>query len=890
MKIVNKVTLRHMLRNKKRTLVTIIGVIISVAMITAVSTFAASMFDFMQRMIMEESGNWHVAYLDAKASSLPLIRDDEGTKELYLTHDEGFAKLPTANQKNKPYISLKSYDANAFSHNFVELAEGRFPQSDSEIVLPRSLIEKSGNSWNIGDVITLAVGHREIPTQGESGETVYNQAGQSYSYTDGERLVDTAARTFTVVGMIEDINQDASWSPGYTCFTYLDASKLPVGQTVDAYLTVSKLSNSLYGRAENLEEKLIQAGDTGFDMEYHSTLLGYYGCSNDNGFNAAMYSIAVILILIIMVGSISLIYNAFAISVSERSKQFGMLSSVGATKKQKRDSVFFEGGVIGLISIPLGVLAGLGGAAGVFYFINPLVVKMWSHGFDMTFRVVVSAPAIAAAVVFSILTIFISAYIPARRASKITPIEAIRQSTEIKLSSRQVKTSKLTRKLFGFEAELGLKNLKRNRKRYRATVFSLVISIVLFLAVGYFTDAMTGAYTMTQSNVNFDRSLSVKSSTLEKIQPLIDKVSAVEGTKEWARIRSLRATVELPEDSLTDKAQKALTSQEEQRGSPYAREGQNLMSDGSYVSFNDEYFRAFCEENGLNYNQLNDPEHPTALLLNSMQSKANGVYYEGTVLKNGTYTMTLHDYDEPEKTVDLTVVTLDKALPLGFNPAYQVGSGSTLIVSDSIFDKLLGQINNGEGGECQFQYVSVLQPEYQKNDALAEQYDNAMQDIIDSENSYSGLSYTNLTKLRQQNNTMVIVLNVFVYGFIALITAICIANVFNTISTSISVRKREFAMLRSVGMTPKAFNRMLRYESIFYGLKALLYGIPISIIVMWLMYGSLSEMFQQAFVLPWGNLLIVILGVFLIVGASMLYSSVKVKKANIIDALKDETI
>lgn len=890
MKIINKVTLRHMLRNKKRTLVTIIGVIISVAMITAVSTFAASMFDFMQRMTMEESGNWHVAYLDARASSLPLIRNDEGTGEMYLIRDDGFAALPTANQKNKPYLYLKSYDANAFSHNFVELAEGRLPQTDSEIVLPRSLVEKSGTNWNIGDVITLAIGQREIPYETEDGKTEYTLSGQSYSYTEGERLTDTEARTYTVVGIVEDSNQDASWYPGYTGYTYLDAGKLTSGETVDAYLTVSKLSNSLYGKAQNLSERLTQSGDTGFDMQYHNSLLGYYGCSDNDGFNMAMYSVAVILILIIMVGSISLIYNAFAISVSERSKQFGMLSSVGATKKQKRDSVFFEGGVIGLISIPLGILAGLGGAAGVFYFINPLLIKVWSHGFDLTFRVVVSAPAIAAAVVFSILTILISAYLPARRASKITPIEAIRQSTEIKLSSKQVKTSKLTRKIFGFEAELGLKNLKRNKKRYRATVFSLIISIILFLSVGYFTDAMSGAYTMTQSEVNFDRSLSMRNATVEEAQPLIDKVSAVEGTAQWTRIRSLNTTIGLPEDALTQKSRKVLAYEEDQRGDPYQRENGSLLSDGSYISFNDEYFRAFCKENGIDYEALNDPEHPAALLINNMRAQAGGVYYEGSVLESGTYPIALHDYYEPEKTVSLSAVTLDNALPLGFSPVYQIGTSATLIVSDSVFDKLLESIDNGDNGACQIQYVCVLQPEYQKNDALAEQYDTAMQDIIDKETSYSGLFYTNLTKIRQQNNTMVIVLNVFVYGFIALITAICIANVFNTISTSISVRRREFAMLRSVGMTPKSFNRMLRYESIFYGLKALLYGIPISILVMWLMHRSLYGMFQQAFILPWGNLAIVVLAVFLIVGASMLYSSAKVKKANIIDALKDETI
>ncbi|HJB26799.1 MAG TPA: FtsX-like permease family protein [Firmicutes bacterium] len=889
MKIINKVTLRHMLLNKKRTLVTIIGVIISVAMITAVSTFAASMFDFMQRMEMQDSGNWHVSYLGTKVSSLSAIAEDDGTKEMYVTREDGYAKLPQANQKEKPYLYLQSYDTNAFSHNFIELVEGRFPQADSEIVLPQSLLEKSGNNWKIGDVISLEIGQREVPIEVESGITEYVSVGQTMGYSEDERLKNTEQHTYTVVGIIDSSSKEASWSPGYMAYTYLDTSKLSGDETVDAYLTVSKLDRSLYNRAEDLQTRLQASGDTGATMRYHTSLLAYYGCSDNNGFITAMYSIATILILIIMIGSISLIYNAFAISISERSKQFGMLTSVGATRKQKRDSVFFEGGVIGLISIPIGVAAGLGGAAGVFYFVNQLVIKFWAESFNLTFRVILSLPAIAAAVVFSVLTIFISAYLPARKASKITPIEAIRQSTEIKLTSKQVKTSKLTRKIFGFEAELGLKNLKRNKKRYRATVFSLIISILLFLSVSYFTDALTGAYTMTQTNVNFDRSLTCRGYTLEEIAPVLDKISKVEGTDQWAVIKSLNTEAFVPENALSQKT-KTIVENEESEGQIYSREGERMLFGGDVNSMNEEYLKAFCKANGIDYDKINDPQHPTALFLNSLQAQSGGIYYEGTVLQSGTYSITLRDIYEVETTMDMTVITLDNAVPIGFNPVSNPNVGANLVVGDRVFEKLLETLGQGSNGEYSIQFVSTLTPEYQNNESLMAQYDNSIQSILDGDTSRSGLYYTNLTQARQQQNTLAIILNIFVYGFIALITAICVANVFNTISTSISVRRREFAMLRSVGMTPKSFNRMIRYESIFYGIKALLYGIPISIAVMWMMHGALAEMFQPAFVLPWVNILIAVLSVFLIVGISMLYSSSKVKKANIIDALKDETI
>ncbi len=822
MKIVNQVTLRHMLRNKKRTLVTIIGVIISVAMITAVSTFAASMFDFMQRMEIEDSGNWHVSYQGIKASSLPLIAEDSGTKEMYTIGQDGYAKLPHANQEEKPYLYLQRYDAGAFSHNSIKLTEGRLPQTESEIILPLSLIEESGNPWKIGDTITLSVGQREVPMESETGEIQYYPAGQTFTYSEGERLTDTQERRYTVVGILDTTGKEASWSPGYMAYTYLDTSKLAPEDTVNAYLTVTKLNKSLYGRAEELQDRLKAAGDTGFELDYHNALLMYYGCTDNAGFNNAMYLVALILILIIMTGSISLIYNAFAISVGERSKQFGMLSSVGATKKQKRDSVFFEGGLIGAISISLGILAGLGGAAGVFYFVNRLVLQFWAEGFDLTFRVVLSLPAIVAAVVFSVLTIFISAYIPAKKASKITPIEAIRQSTEIKLTSKQVKTSKLTRKLFGFEAELGLKNLKRNKKRYRATVFSLVISILLFLTVSYFTDALSGAYTMTQTNVNFDRYLTCTNCTLEEAAPLLEKVSKVAGTAEWAVNRNLHTEAFLPESALSEKA-KTVIQKEEADGQSYDREGENILLHGDIVSFNEEYLREFCKANGIDYDKINDPEHPAGLFLNPMQTQAGGVYYEGSVLQNGTYPVTLRDYYTAETTTEIEVLPVD-AVPMGYTPVASLNGGANLIVGEKVFEQLLKEIGQGSGGEYTVQFTSTLEKEYREDEALMAEYDKEVQKILDEDTSGPRAYYMNLTQARQQQNTITIILNIFVYGFITLITAICVANVFNTISTSISVRRREFAMLRSVGMTPKSFNRMIRYESILWDEGAALWA------------------------------------------------------------------
>src|SRR5699024_2857614 len=220
---------------------------------------------------------------------------------------------------------------------------------------------------------------------------------------------------------------------------------------------------------------------------------------------AILLSFVGIIMSVIVVGSVSLIYNAFAISVSERSRHLGMLSSVWATEKQKRNSVFFEGAVIGLFSIPLGIISGLLGIGMTFYFINPLIEDFFSTSVELT--VVVTPMSIVVACAVSMLTIFISTYIPAKRASKISAIDAIRQTMDVKTTGKKLKTSRLVRRIFGIEAEFGLKNLKRNKKRYSVVVFSLVVSIVLFLTVSFFTDQIRKTTDRTQSGINYDMEL-----------------------------------------------------------------------------------------------------------------------------------------------------------------------------------------------------------------------------------------------------------------------------------------------------------------------------------------------------------------------------------------------
>ena len=153
---------------------------------------------------------------------------------------------------------------------------------------------------------------------------------------------------------------------------------------------------------------------------------------------------------------------------------------------------------------------------------------------------------------------------------------------------------------------------------------------------------------------------------------------------------------------------------------------------------------------------------------------------------------------------------------------------------------------------------------------------------------YDGIRINNIKGQMQLMNSTIIVLKTFSYGFITLMTLVAVANIFNTISTSFELRKKEFAMMKSIGITPKGFNKMICLESIFYGLKAILIGIPVSMIINAFMYLALSESISLLNMFDWKIYLITVAAVFIIIGLAMLYSWSKAKHDTIIDTLKTE--
>lgn len=869
MNVMRSFTLKSLKRNKKRTVVTVIGVIISAAMLTAVSVFFSSFVSLIQRDTIASDGNWHAEIQNVSAENVGVISSDKDVEKLFLSRDLGYAVLDGTVNDSKPYLFMRQYSDAGFEQMSVKLLNGRLPQKDNEVIISETVENSAGVSYKIGDTLDLSLGDRVT----NAGEAVQGNINVNYIYNDDgtertldDKLVPKSEGSFKIVGIMARPTFEKSWSAGCGVLGYLDPTALSPGDKVDAMLTMKSVTKDIYKALPALAQ---QTGVTENDVAYHDELLRYYGVVSYDNVLTFIYIFAGIIIAIIILASVSLIYNSFAISVSERSRQLGLLASVGATKRQKRTSMYYEGFIIGLIGIPLGLLAGIGGMAITLRAIQPLLDGFFNVSEGMTLDLVVPLWSVGATIALAVLTIFISVYIPARRASKITAIDAIRLSHEVRLTRRAIKTSRLTRSLFGFEATVALKNLKRSRKKYRSTIVSLVISVVLFLTVSMYANMTQMIYGSTVEGCNFDIAVTYSSVSDMQIDSMNEDISSLDLVTGHAQQTSLGGYITINDQMLTNETKKIITGD---GNSTFAAE---------LIALDAASFADYAAAVGVSASDYTDTATCKAILINHGQDYYSGgegmMKIAGDILnvKSGD-TLSFNIHLEPtDRKASLTVGAVTDERPMG--TLVQGFSFVTLVVSEDVLSSIGATLSAPPESIGHSLFVTTSDDQ---------RLEKQLSQILPPSNSYV-FNIQSQTRSQQSINTF---LGVFVYGFIILISLICIANIFNTVSTNIALRRREFAMMRSVGMTPGGFNRMIRFESIFYGLKALLFGLPISVVISYLLYRTQQSVLVSGFTLPWQSYCFAVLMLLVVVFSTMLYSTHRIKKENIIDALKDENL
>lgn len=870
MNVMRHLTFRYMKQNKSRTMVTVIGAIIAVAMLTAVFAISSSYLDLMQREAIEYSGKWQASFQNVAGEDVAQLTKAAEIEQADISHSIGFAELKESKNSQKPYVYVTGYSH--FDLMAIKVLQGRLPENEQELVMSEALIKYTDKRWKVGDTLALQYGVRRDL---EDGQLV--EKDNLDPFTSTEQFTPQEQRSYTIVGIISAPEKEQDVIAAYRAFSGLSETQLAPHQpyTIDvAYKNYKKLGSKLYTVSDALAQQVHSLSKTGeskpVQVAYHRSLLLYAGLEKDSSLLTTLYGAIGAVLAIILIGSVSLIHNAFAISLSERSRALGMLSSVGATKQQKRASVFIEAGIIGILAIPAGILLGLGGIGLTFTLLNPFIQSMYSN---VPIHLVLEPSGIVAIVLFAVFTLGIAAWLPARRASRMTPIHAIRQSYDLEIKSKDVRTSAMIRKFLGFEAELGLKNIKRNKHHYRSTVFSLAMSVVLFLSASTFSTYFNQSYEMSQGPLSFDMTAYVDLTKGSQSAMLLDALSSAQNATTILRTKMLYSAIKFTKSELTPDMTSRIAPEPDG----------TYRLDVTVVSMNDEALASYLKSAGIERKSLESDPLP-AVLVNQLTLKEKHTFTDITQLTKqagSTLPVTFGFDDAPStETVNIAAVTAVRA-PF-MNRYEETASSVTLVVSEPTFAKLLSASKSEliPGTlSAQVRYTT------EKADLLSQE----LTQILEAQpnvNSY----LNNLVSLRQYGMIRATVTSVFLNGFVVLIAMISLTNILNTISTGMTLRRREFAMLQSFGMTPGGLKRMVRYEGMFYGIKSLAFGLPISLGVMILMYTFLDRNFSFAFTIPWVSVLIAILGVFTLVGTTMVYASNKLRGQNIVDALRNENL
>ena len=934
MNLMKTLTLKNLKLNRKRTIVTIVGIILATALLSALVTLVSSFQYSMIEYQKQKDGDFHVKFSNVKMSELSEFKNNRNIESTFETMGMGFANLDGCKNEDKPYAYVMATDEAGFERGCFKLIEGRMAKNEDEIVIPRHLKTNGRIDIKVGDEITLDVGKRyDSNTEGVISENC------AYEH-EAETLTDTVTKHYKVVGIMErpGYGMEDYSAAGYTFVTYSDelaaidngtkseASEADTTLTVYSRYTQKALRNKdavtadiigvdekLFAKANNSsvemssEESdrfLKEMENAKYDIYMNGYLINYECVFPIDGSFKALFTVAAVVALIIILTSVYCIKNSFNISITEKIRQYGMLASVGATRRQIKSSVKTEAAMLGVVGIPVGTMSGI-----LASLILVKVVNALSAGWlNVALSFHTSLPALILAVILSIATIYFSATGSARRAAKVTPLEAIRNTKEIKIKSAKLKTPAIIGRIWGIGGVISYKNIKRNNKKYRTTVTSIVICSVTFIVISYFMSMAFSVVGMSYASADYNIGINMsckKDIDIEKFSKLL---SGIEGAEDYLVGAGYDFDVSKPEytkeygeycrqlyDDSEDVSQvflitvlddKSYDKYASDAGIKNAAAGAILVNKCTFDVYNENSSKYVKKEMELykykagdtiecGYNVYDDASSDDNAVEGGTESSTedNSGYVDEETINNGV-----------RKTVDVTIAGVTDKVPIG----YKGYSNTLLFMNQKGFESLWGDGKNGN--EIKPGYASYSAYVVAEN---ADEYQDTFEKETEGNPEYSQISFyvSNLDKEMRDEKSLFTLLGVFAYGLIVVIALIGITNIINTLSTGMELRSREFATLRSIGMTDKQFVGMVRLESVFISVKALAIGVPLGILISYLLCVMMNRM-DDAIIYepPYKAIILCILVVIMLIYAIMKLSMTKLRHNNIIETIKNENL
>ena len=765
MNILRILAWKNLKRNKKRTIATIIGIVVSVALISFILTLIYSFKYSMLETTKRNVGNYHI-HIDQTTTqkAIEFAKMTDKIERIGISQTIGAANYESQlNTKNG--IIIDGYDEVSLTNRDINLIEGRLPQNEKEILVSNYLINNLDEPIKIGDQLTLDVEKVKL--------IISNDGMQESLEPDGIERV-----TYTVTGIIQQTRKEANTSNAYIATTKLEQMTEVRPCEVTMLLKNPKEENLFY---QELNNSSMQN-----HLSENNELLIWQGATKGMNEKSQLELIGVIAIIIVVAITIVLVRNSFQISISERMKEFGTLISIGATSKQIRKIVLIEGLIYAIISIPIGLIFGIG----VVYFsingIEKVLASTFGNSWIMEFSI--NIPFIFVTILITILAILFSCIKPIRKAKKASPIETIKQNNEIAIKNKDVKVSKLKVKLLGIEGQIAYKNIKRNKNQYRSTTISISIIMILVILISsiiqYIFLIVNNTYKPTNRNIDVGMIYGGGQEETDTVFKNFDRIKEMDSIIDYSIIVRFNGIMKNNNKSI----------------SIHAYEGSNY----------EDYLKSM----GLKYEDTFN---------NGILLSANPSVKEGEILN-----IIINEKEYKIPIIKTTNLDPEVAIfDLDNSKIEKIDSDSLeyerLIISNDMAKKI--DIND-----------EIVKGRFSMDMRVNSSNPNKLEKEIEQFVNLDKIAITNYTKQKEDEEKLSAMMSIFLYGLLLVISLIGITNIYNTITASMNLRKREFEILKAIGMSNKQFNKMFVYESLIYGVKSLIIGIILGTILSYALY------------------------------------------------------
>lgn len=819
-----QLTGRYLKASRKRTILTVIGIILSVALISSIGLFMKGMQDTAVQNTKETYGSFHLMFKNADASLLTKITANPKVSRFGYF---GSGKEIKINDE----LSMREMSATDSALGLLpyKLKEGRLPQNGGEAAVEQWVLNKAFKNTKIGG--TLAFG------------------GKNYILTG--LLDNSVGRQVEEKGIL--LTKNDSDVPDHGSLLVEISSKTNLRAAVNE---LEKLAPS--GSVVENDHLLIEEGAAAQGSPYRS-----------------VYAVVGIVIFIVVVSTIAVIYNSFQISVVERIKQFGLLRAVGTTPRQIRNIVLREASILAVIGVPIGLLFGV-----LAILCIGSVFKLIGGSSVLSLRLRIYPSILAGSGLIGIISIYMSALFPAIFAGRISPLVAI--SSRMAISKEKIKKRKnrIVQRLLRFEASMALKNIKRNKKRYRITVFSIVLSVTLFVTFKSFIDMTLNLNPPPNEsqNINFTLYFSDKDGADDNTYNALKNLNDVRKIYKSYSFQNFSVAVDRSSEVEGVKNINGIYKETEINGTP------KTLIDSSVEVYDDvalDTAKKYLKDGNIDSAEL-DAENGVILVdSDTIYNAKTKKKYVGPAanLKVGDEieVQFTGDPSNPSTTGNGEMKKVKILALLKDNPFMNTGneSGLKLITTKQVAEDLSGVQNIKPRGYA-------IEIKDVNNGSRAQK---AIEQVVAGK---EGVTLVNNIDENRNVKSAGLMVEILLYGFVIVVSLIGSVNIINTITTNILLRKTEFAALKAIGLTQKGLGKMIVYEGLLYSFFGTVYGSIIATALSYLMYKGFGSIREFAWGIPWLSIAIAGAASLMIGYISVLSPLSRIKKDNIIDSVRED--